>query len=62
MFVVYLDEHEDARETVRLLAEAGCECKVLAGDVGLEAFCKQSMASAIEAFGKLDILVNNPGF
>ena len=62
VFVVYLDEHEDARETVRLLAEVGGECKVLAGDVGSEAFCKQAVASAIASFGKLDILVNNAGF
>lgn len=62
VFIVYLDEHEDAQETVRLLAEAGGECKVLAGDVGSEAFCKQAVASAIAAFGKLDILVNNAGY
>jgi NAD(P)-dependent dehydrogenase (short-subunit alcohol dehydrogenase family) len=60
--IVYLDEHEDARETARLLAEAGGESHLIAGDVGSEAFCRQAVASSIAAFGKLDILVNNAGW
>src|SRR5947209_8762983 len=31
--VVYLDEHEDARETKRLVEENGRNCLLLAGDV-----------------------------
>lgn len=57
--VVYLNEHDDARETARLIEEAGCKCLLLAGDVGREAFCERVIASTIKRFGQLDILVNN---
>jgi NAD(P)-dependent dehydrogenase (short-subunit alcohol dehydrogenase family) len=60
--IAYLDEHEDARETSRLLAEIGGECHLIAGDVGSEPFCKQAVATTIAEFGKLDILVNNAGW
>ena len=42
--VVYLDEHEDARETKRLVEEKGRSCLLIAGDVGSEAFCKRMLA------------------
>ena len=57
--IVYLDEHDDARETARLVEEAGRKCLLLAGDVGREAFCERLVASTIKRFGQLDILVNN---
>ncbi|MDB5775804.1 MAG: short-chain dehydrogenase [Herbaspirillum sp.] len=59
--IVYLDEHEDARETQRLIQENGGECALIDGDVGSEVFCKEAVAKVISAFGKLDILVNNAG-
>jgi len=57
--VVYLDEHEDARATARLVEEAGRKCLLLAGDVGREAFCQRAVESTMKRFGQLDILVNN---
>jgi NAD(P)-dependent dehydrogenase (short-subunit alcohol dehydrogenase family) len=57
--IVYLDEHEDAKETKRLIEEAGSRCLLIAGDVGNEAFCKDVVRQSVEKFGKLDILVNN---
>jgi NAD(P)-dependent dehydrogenase (short-subunit alcohol dehydrogenase family) len=57
--VVYLNEHEDARETARLVEKAGCKCLLLAGDVGREAFCERAVARTIKRFGQLDVLVNN---
>lgn len=32
--IAYFDEHDDARETVRLVEEAGRRCVAVAGDIG----------------------------
>jgi NAD(P)-dependent dehydrogenase (short-subunit alcohol dehydrogenase family) len=57
--IAYFDEHQDAEETKRLVQQAGRRCIAVAGDVGDADFCRLAVASAIEAFGRLDILVNN---
>ena len=57
--IVYLDEHEDAASTKALVEEQGRRCIALAGDVGDEAFCRDAVLRTVEAFGKLDLLVNN---
>ena len=57
--IVYLEEHKDAEETVRLVQAEGSECIKFAGDIGDESFCEQVVDDAVKTFGKLDILVNN---
>jgi NAD(P)-dependent dehydrogenase (short-subunit alcohol dehydrogenase family) len=57
--VSYLNEHEDAKETARLVEENGRKCALVAGDVGREAYCHKLVASAVKQFGRLDIIVNN---
>ena len=57
--IVYLDEHEDAASTKALVEEEGRRCITIAGDIGDEAFCKDAVARTVEAFGRLDLLVNN---
>ncbi|QHN48455.1 glucose 1-dehydrogenase [Geobacillus stearothermophilus] len=57
--IIYLNEHEDAEETKRLVEQEGRRCLAMAGDIGDEAFCKEAVKQTIEAFGKLDIVVNN---
>lgn len=57
--IVYLDEHEDAVETVRLVREEGGTAIKIAGDIGSEAFCEAAVAETVEALGRIDILVNN---
>src|SRR5262245_33938136 len=37
----YLDEHNDANETKRLVEEQGSRCILLAGDVGDDKFCNE---------------------
>ena len=56
---VYLNEHKDAEETVRLVTAEGRRCVKFAGDVGGESFCKKVIDDTVEHLGKLDILVNN---
>lgn len=57
--IVYLNEHSDAKETMRLIEKEGRRCLLIAGDVGEEAFCQEVVRKSIATFGKLDILVNN---
>jgi len=57
--IIYLDEHEDARESERLVREQGRECLLIAGDIGREAVCQRAVAATIKKFGRLDVLVNN---
>jgi hypothetical protein len=60
--VIYLDEHEDAQETKRAVEAEGRRCIVISGDVADPKFCKDAVQKAVNAFGKLDILVNNAAF
>ncbi|MDE1569064.1 SDR family oxidoreductase [Aquabacter sp. P-9] len=57
--ISYLEEHEDAEETRRLVEEAGRTAILSAGDISDSAFCKRLVDDAAEALGGLDILVNN---
>ena len=57
--VVYLNEHEDAKETQRLVESEGRRCILIAGDVGKESFCQEAVERTVREFGRLDILVNN---
>lgn len=57
--ISYLDEHEDANETKRLVEQEGRRCILMPGDIGEESFCGQIVSETINQLGKLDILVNN---
>lgn len=57
--VSYLSEHDDARETQRLVEECGRQCILLAGDLADPEHCRDLVARTVEAFGRIDVLVNN---
>jgi len=58
--ILYLNEHQDAQETERLLKESGgSRVLLLSGDIGDEAFCFHAVEQVVNAFGGLDLLVNN---
>ncbi len=59
--IVYLDEHDDAREAQRQVQHMGRRCITIAGDVGDEAFCRRAVQETVQQLGRLDILVNNAG-
>jgi len=60
--IVYLDEHADAQETKRAVEQEGARCLLVSGDVADADFCRKTVESVVESFGKLDILVNNAAF
>jgi NAD(P)-dependent dehydrogenase (short-subunit alcohol dehydrogenase family) len=57
--VVYLDEHDDARDTRKMVEEHGRRCLLLAGDVGDPRFCARVVRRTVDELGRLDVLVNN---
>jgi NAD(P)-dependent dehydrogenase (short-subunit alcohol dehydrogenase family) len=57
--IVYLEEHKDAEETVRLVQAEGSEAIKFAGDIADESFCEQVVDDTVKTYGGLDILVNN---
>lgn len=57
--VSYLNEHEDARETQRLVESAGRRCVLVPGDIAAAAHCRALVRKTVDALGRIDILVNN---
>jgi NAD(P)-dependent dehydrogenase (short-subunit alcohol dehydrogenase family) len=60
--IVYLNEHEDAKETKRCVEKEGRRCLLISGDVKDQGFCNEAVRRTIGEFGKLDILINNAAF
>jgi NAD(P)-dependent dehydrogenase (short-subunit alcohol dehydrogenase family) len=62
VLISYLNEHDDARETARLVEEAGRKAVLAAGDLAGPGHCRAIVAQAVQEFGRLDIVVNNAAF
>ena len=60
--ISYLCEERDARETERLVTEAGRKAVLLPGDIGERSVSEAVARKALDAFGSLEILVNNAAF
>jgi NAD(P)-dependent dehydrogenase (short-subunit alcohol dehydrogenase family) len=60
--IAYLNEHDDAKETARMVEAEGRRCIVVPGDVADPEFCRACVALTVEELGGLDILVNNAAF
>jgi NAD(P)-dependent dehydrogenase (short-subunit alcohol dehydrogenase family) len=57
--IVYLNEHEDAKEVQKRVESYGRKCQLQPGNIRDEAFCKKAVEHTVDELGKLDILVNN---
>jgi NAD(P)-dependent dehydrogenase (short-subunit alcohol dehydrogenase family) len=62
VLISYLSEHEDAKDTAKYVEEAGRKCVLVPGDLADRAHAKTIIPKAVEAFGKVDVLVNNAAF
>ncbi|MBQ5942959.1 MULTISPECIES: glucose 1-dehydrogenase [unclassified Massilia] len=62
VLIAYLNEHEDAQETARLVGEAGRKAVLMAGDLADPAHCRAIVDKAVAEFGRIDVLVNNAAF
>lgn len=60
--IVYLSEHEDAKETAKAVEGEGRKCILISGDVSTRKFCQDAVAKTVKELGRLDILVNNAAF
>ncbi|GBR09893.1 glucose 1-dehydrogenase [Gluconobacter frateurii] len=59
--ILYLEEHDDANETIRLIEKEGRKGLAIAGDVSSSQVCNDAVAQVVTQFEGLDILVNNAG-
>jgi NAD(P)-dependent dehydrogenase (short-subunit alcohol dehydrogenase family) len=62
VLISYLDEHEDARDTARYVEEAGRKAVLVPGDVADPQHCRTIIDEAVQAFGRIDVLVNNAAY
>lgn len=59
VLVSYLNEHEDAENTKATLEKDGAKVVLVSGDVQNADHCRTIVDKAMEAFGAIDIVVNN---
>jgi len=57
--IVYLLEDDDAEETRRIVEAEGRRALLCKADVGSRKMCDRVVADTIDAFGRIDIVVNN---
>jgi NAD(P)-dependent dehydrogenase (short-subunit alcohol dehydrogenase family) len=62
VLISYLNEHDDARETARLVEEAGRRAILVPGDLADPSHCRAVIERAVTEFGRIDVLVNNAAF
>ena len=62
VLISYLNQHDDAKETARLVEEAGRRAILVPGDLADPAHCRAVIERAVAEFGRIDVLVNNAAF
>jgi len=62
VLIAYLNEHDDAKETARLVEEAGRRAVLMPGELAEPAHCRAIVDRAVQEFGRIDVLVNNAAF
>jgi NAD(P)-dependent dehydrogenase (short-subunit alcohol dehydrogenase family) len=60
--IVYNENDEDADDTRHMIENRSGACHVIKADVRSKAACEKAVAETVEAFGGLDILVNNAAY
>jgi hypothetical protein len=62
VLISYLNEESDAEETARMVEATGRKCLRVPGDITQESHCQEIVQRAVQAFGTIDILVNNAAY
>jgi hypothetical protein len=60
--ILHLDEDEDAAVTKAAVEKEGRRALVIAGDVRDRQFCFDAVKEVVDAWGRVDVLVNNAAF
>jgi len=60
--ISYLDEEDDARDTARLVEEAGRTAVLVPGDLSSSQHCRDVVQQAVDRFGRVDVLVSNAAY
>lgn len=60
--ISYLSEDDDARDTAALVEQAGQKAVLVRGDISDAQHCREIIATAVETFNKVDVLVNNAAY
>jgi len=62
VLISYLCEDEDAQETARLVEAAGRKAVLVRGDLRDPEHCREVIGEAVDAFGRIDVLVSNAAY
>lgn len=62
LVIGYLDEHEDAKGTAKIVEASGRKCVLVPGDLANREACVGLVSKAVAEFGRIDVLVNNAAF
>lgn len=57
--IIYLEEDDDAAETIRHIEAEGRECLSIRGDIADPDFCQRAVEQVVVELGSINILVNN---
>jgi NAD(P)-dependent dehydrogenase (short-subunit alcohol dehydrogenase family) len=62
VLISYLEEDDDAEDTARYVDAAGQRAVLVRGDISSPDHCRLVIAQAMEAFGRIDVLVSNAAY
>ena len=62
VLISYLNEDKDAQETASLVEQAGQRAVLVRGDLDTAEQCRKIIDTAVNEFGKIDILVSNAAY
>jgi NAD(P)-dependent dehydrogenase (short-subunit alcohol dehydrogenase family) len=59
--IIYRSETQDAEITKAMVEAEGRRCLLIKGDIGAQIFCVTAVKETFDAFGRIDVLINNAG-
>jgi len=62
LLIAYLNEEEDANDTLKYVKDAGRKAVLLPGDISEEAHCNYIIETAMKELDGIDIIVNNAAY